>query len=84
MLGPSSSIDFSCASGRDIQIEDRDPEEIRSLYYRQPMAPLSVKCYNPAFDVTDASFISGIVTEFGVCRPPYPESLARLRSEIQR
>ncbi len=84
VLGPSSSIDFSCASGRDIQIEERDPEEIRSLYYRQPMAPLSVKCYNPAFDVTDASFISGIVTEFGVCRPPYPESLARLRSEIQR
>ena len=42
------------------------------------MAPPDVKCYNPAFDVTDAGLIAGIVTERGVCRPPYPESLAKI------
>ena len=39
------------------------------------MAPPEVKCYNPAFDVTDHSLITGIITEKGICRPPYAESL---------
>ena len=39
------------------------------------MAPLSVKGYNPAFDITVHSLISGIVTEYGICRPPYTDSL---------
>jgi len=42
------------------------------------MAPEGVKCYNPAFDVTDHSLITGIITEKGICRPPYTESLAAL------
>ena len=42
------------------------------------MALPEVKCYNPAFDVTDHSLIAGIVTEKGICRPPYSESLAAL------
>ena len=46
-------------------------EEIRSKFYAQPQAPRNVKCYNPAFDVTDAQLISGIVTEKGVFRYPY-------------
>lgn len=56
----------------------RDPEEIRSKYYREPMAPESVKCYNPAFDVTDHELITAIVTEKGICYPPFTESLAAL------
>ena len=78
VLGPTSTIDLSCPTGNDIQIELRDPEEIRSKFYTQPMAPDGVKCYNPAFDVTDNSLIAGIVTEKGICRPPYTQSLAEL------
>ena len=44
------------------------------------MAPAGVKCYNPAFDVTDHTLISGIITEKGICRPPYTESLSALFS----
>lgn len=78
VLGPTSTIDLGCPTGDDIPIELRDPEEIRSKFYAQPMAPAGVKCYNPAFDVTDHSLISGIVTEKGICRPPYRQSLAAL------
>ena len=42
------------------------------------MAPAGVECYNPAFDVTEHSLIAGIVTERGICRPPYDQSLAAL------
>ena len=78
VLGPTSTIDLNCPTGNDIQIELRDPEEIRSKFYAQPMAPAGVKCYNPAFDVTDHDLIAGIVTEKGICRPPYTQSLAAL------
>ena len=78
VLGPTSTVDLDCPTGADIEIELRDPEEIRSKFYAQPMAPAGVKCYNPAFDVTDHTLISGIITEKGICRPPYAESLAAL------
>ena len=74
VLGPSSTIDLSCPSGRDIVIEERDGDEIRSKFYAQPQAPAGVKCYNPAFDVTPAELISGIVTEKGVFRYPFAEA----------
>lgn len=73
VLGPSSTIDMHCPTGKGIVIEERPGEEIRSKFYAQPQAPLDVKCYNPAFDVTDAQLISGIVTEKGVFRYPYAE-----------
>jgi methylthioribose-1-phosphate isomerase len=78
VLGPTSTIDLDCKSGEGIEIELRDPAEIREKFYTEPMALKEVKCYNPAFDVTDHSLISGIVTEKGVCRPPYTESLDSL------
>lgn len=78
VLGPTSTIDLSCPDGDHIPIELRDPGEIRDKWYAEPMALPEVKCYNPAFDVTDHSLISGIVTEKGVCRAPYTESLAAL------
>lgn len=78
VLGPTSTIDMSCPDGDHIPIEQRDPEEIRTLWYEKPMALPDVKCYNPAFDVTDHSLISGIVTEKGICRAPYTQSLAAL------
>ena len=78
ILGPTSTIDLNCPTGDDIRIELRDPEEIRSKFYAQPMAPAGVKCYNPAFDVTSHALIAGIITEKGICRPPYTQSLVAL------
>lgn len=78
VLGPSSTIDLSCKTGEDIEIELRNPDEIKKKFYEKPMALEEVKCYNPAFDVTDHSLISGIVTEHGICRAPYTESLAKI------
>ncbi|MDD3346179.1 S-methyl-5-thioribose-1-phosphate isomerase [Oscillibacter sp.] len=78
VLGPTSTIDMRCPDGDHIPIELREGGEIRELWYEKPMALPDVKCYNPAFDVTDHSLIAGIVTEKGICRPPYAKSLAAL------
>ena len=75
MLGPTSTIDMSITSGRDIVIEQRKPEEITEMWYARRMAPEKVKVYNPAFDVTPHELITGIVTEWGIAREPYTESL---------
>ncbi len=82
VLGPTSTLDLACASGADVPIELRDPDEIRIKFYREPMAPADVKCYNPAFDVTPAELISGIVTERGICRAPYGESLKLAKQKL--
>lgn len=78
VLGPTSTIDLGCKTGADIEIELRNPDEIKKKFYEKPMAPEEVTCYNPAFDVTDHSLIAGIITEKGICRAPYTESLAKL------
>lgn len=80
VLGPTSTIDLNCPDGDHIPIELRDPDEIREKWYAEPMVLPEVKCYNPAFDITDHTLISGIVTEKGICRAPYTESLAALFS----
>lgn len=77
-LGPTSTIDMNCPDGDHIPVELRDPEEIKEKFYAEPMALKEVKCYNPAFDVTDHTLVTGIVTEKGVCYPPYTESLKKL------
>lgn len=76
-LGPSSTIDLNCPTGDDIEIELRDESEIRSKFYSEPMALEQVKCFNPAFDVTDHSLLSGIITEKGIIYPPFKENLAK-------
>ncbi|MDO5703002.1 MAG: S-methyl-5-thioribose-1-phosphate isomerase [Lachnospiraceae bacterium] len=79
-LGPSSTIDMSCPTGADIRIEERDPDEIRTMWYAEPMAPSRVKCFNPSFDVTDHELITAIVTDRGIVRPPFDENLKKLFS----
>ena len=74
---PVSTIDLSTAEGRLIEIEQREPQEITDLWYRKRMAPEGVKVYNPAFDVTDHSLITAIVTECGILYPPFSESLKK-------
>lgn len=81
VLGPTSTIDRACATGDDITIELRDPDEIKTMWYAEPKALPEVKCYNPSFDVTDHELVSAIVTEKGICRAPYTESLAALFEE---
>ena len=78
VLGPSSTIDFTCPDGAHIPIELRDGGEIKEKFFAKPSSLPEVKCYNPAFDVTDHSLITAIVTEKGVCYPPFDESFAAL------
>ncbi|MBQ7576651.1 MAG: S-methyl-5-thioribose-1-phosphate isomerase [Synergistaceae bacterium] len=78
ILGPTSTIDMSIKTGEDIIIEERPQTEITDLWYKKRMAPEGVKVYNPAFDVTDNELITGIITEFGIARPPYIESLQKI------
>ncbi|MCD8138752.1 MAG: S-methyl-5-thioribose-1-phosphate isomerase [Planctomycetaceae bacterium] len=78
VLGPTSTIDLKCATGADIPVEERKASEVTDLWYTKPMAPKGVKVFNPAFDVTPADLITAIVTEKGVARAPYTESLAAL------
>ena len=78
VLGPTSTIDMNCKTGDDIKLELRDPEEIKEKFYAEPVALKEVKCYNPAFDVTDHELITAIVTEKGICYPPFTESIAAL------
>ena len=77
-LGPSSTIDMSCPDGKHIEIELRDPNEIKEKFYAEPMALKEVKCYNPAFDVTDHELLTGIVTEKGIVYPPFDVNLKKL------
>lgn len=75
VFAPLSTVDRSSASGRDITIEERSPEEVTELYFAERMAPAGIKVYNPAFDVVDHELIAGIVTEEGVVTAPFEENL---------
>lgn len=75
---PFSTIDLATATGADVHIEERPQTEITHAWYEKPMAPEGVKAYNPAFDVTDASLITAIITEKGIAYPPYTKSLPLL------
>lgn len=79
VLGPYSTIDYKCKTGDDIVIEEREQSEIKKMWYKKPMALPETKCYNPAFDVTDNSLITAIITDRGILRAPYRESLERIK-----
>jgi methylthioribose-1-phosphate isomerase len=70
VVAPTSSFDLRIESGKDIPIEQRDPQEVREVYGRQ-IAPRNVKVDNPAFDVTPHDLVCAIVTERGIFRKPY-------------
>lgn len=79
VLGPYSTIDYNCPTGDDIVIEEREPNEIKEMWYREPMALKETKCYNPAFDVTDHELITAIITDRGIIRAPFKENLQRIK-----
>ena len=72
---PTSTIDLTVADGMDIEIEERGAEEV-TMVGDTRIAPEGVPVFNPAFDVTPAKYITGIITEEGVCYPPFGVSLA--------
>ena len=78
ICAPTSTIDMETPTGAEIHIEERPAAEVTEMWYKERMAPEGVKVYNPAFDVTDHELIAGIVTEYGVARAPYTESLKEI------
>ena len=78
ICAPTSTIDLNTRTGADIHIEQRPAEEVTEMWYKERMAPEGVKVFNPAFDVTDHELIAGIVTEYGIARAPYTESLQEI------
>ena len=78
ICAPTSTIDMNTPTGSDITIEQRPAHEVTEMWYEERMAPEGVKVFNPAFDVTDHDLIAGIVTEYGVARAPYTESLKEI------
>jgi len=79
VAAPTTTIDLATPAGDDIEIEERPPEEITHVGNCQ-ITPDGVRVGNPAFDVTPAQYITAIITERGIARPPYQKSLARLLS----
>lgn len=77
VAAPSSTIDMETPDGSKIPIEQRNAREVTHIGGRQ-MVPEGVKVENPAFDVTPAQYVSAIITERGIARAPYIESLLRL------
>jgi methylthioribose-1-phosphate isomerase len=77
VAAPISTLDLTLASGDAIPIEQRAAAEVTHVYGRQ-MAPAGTAVQNPAFDVTPARYVTGIITERGVARAPYEESLRKL------
>jgi methylthioribose-1-phosphate isomerase len=77
VAAPISTIDLSLASGAEIPIEERDQREVTHMR-EQRLAPEGVSAQNPAFDVTPNEFIAAIITDRGVARAPFTESLRRM------
>lgn len=78
ICAPTSTIDMNCKTGDDIHIEERKSEEITEMWYENRMAPEGVKTFNPAFDVTDNDLITAIITEYGIAKAPFNESLKEI------
>lgn len=81
VCAPTSTIDYDTPTGDEIKIEQRPAEEVTEMWYKERMAPEGIKVFNPAFDVTDHELITAIVTEYGIARAPFKESLNEIRKK---
>ncbi len=77
VAAPSSTFDWGVATGRQIPVEQRGPEEVTSFGGCR-VAPAGSRAFNPSFDITSARLITGFVTEQGILRPPFGPAIARL------
>ncbi|GBD11434.1 Methylthioribose-1-phosphate isomerase [bacterium HR23] len=85
VCAPTSTIDLSTPSGKAIPIEERSPQEVTHMGWGwapegqiHPLAPPGVSAWNPAFDITPSDLVTAVITEAGVARPPYEQSLPAL------
>ncbi len=76
-VAPTSTIDLNLATGAEIPIEERSKDEVLTPY-GNPLTPAHFHARNPAFDVTPNRYLAGIITENGIARPPFTESLKRV------
>src|SRR2546425_120589 len=81
VAAPFSTVDLDTPSGDQIPIEQRNPREVTHMAGKQ-MVPDGIGVENPAFDVTPAKYVSAIVTEKGIARAPYGESLRKLSEDV--
>lgn len=82
VAAPTTTIDLECPDGGAIPIEERSPGEVLS-FAGHSIAPAGVTARHVAFDVTPARYVTAIVTDRGICRPPYGESLLKaVRSNL--
>lgn len=77
VVAPPASFDLKIKSGKEIPIEERDEREVTHIMGRA-ITPKGIKVYNPAFDVTNNRFITAIITEKGIIRPPFIKNIKRL------
>ncbi|HVR73924.1 MAG TPA: s-methyl-5-thioribose-1-phosphate isomerase, partial [Planctomycetota bacterium] len=83
VAAPTTTFDLKLRSGKEIPIEERAAGEVVEGFGRRT-APRGVEVFNPAFDVTPARFVTAIITETGVIRPPYSRNLRRALEESGR
>jgi methylthioribose-1-phosphate isomerase len=79
---PTSTIDLTVETGESIPIEERSADEVRFVGSSQ-VAPDGCPVFNPAFDVTPAKLITGIITEMGICYPPFTVSLRKAKEAAE-
>lgn len=77
VAAPTTTIDLKISGGEEIPVEEREGNEIR-MFMGVKVAPEEVEVYNPAFDITPAKYISGIITEKGIISPPYSVNLVKM------
>jgi methylthioribose-1-phosphate isomerase len=78
IAAPQSTFDLGMKSGKDIPIENRDPKEVTSLFFKRPIADKNIKVFNPAFDVTPNKLITAIITDKGIIRPPFKKNILKM------
>jgi methylthioribose-1-phosphate isomerase len=78
IAAPLSTFDFKIKSGKNIPIEQRPAEEVKSLFFKKPIAGMNIKVFNPAFDVTPNNLISAIITDRGIIKKPYNKNIKRI------
>jgi methylthioribose-1-phosphate isomerase len=74
VAAPFSTIDLKLPSGEHIPIEQRNPEEVTTMH-GATIAPVGIQAANPAFDITPHEYVTAIITERGIVRPPFEEGL---------
>ncbi|MGM0414263.1 MAG: S-methyl-5-thioribose-1-phosphate isomerase [Bacillota bacterium] len=80
VVAPRSTIDYNLDHGDLIEIEERSPDEVKKIG-SEVIAPDEIDVYNPAFDITPAENVTGIITEYGIVEPPFVSGLREIKDK---